>query len=525
MASVKKRSIKRGKAAQSATPKGAAAARTRASTAGRKTTARGRGGRRSGEAILPPPPPGTTALVIVESPAKAKTIGKYLGRGYRVKATVGHVRDLPQKKLGVDVDHGFKPEYVTIAGKEKTLAELRDAAKDSREIYLATDPDREGEAIAWHVAGQIAARVGTRSDPPRALPRDDQGRRTTQRSRTRASIDERKVNAQQARRVLDRLVGYKASPVLWKTVKKGLSAGRVQTVALRLLVEREREIRAFKPVEYWTIGAELEKDGSAVHGAAPSDRRQEAGDPTDAGSDPHRRAVRATAAELRGAMNGAFATIWPTPSASSRSPISSAASAGRIRKPRSRPAPCSRKPPRSWASAPSAPCGWRRTCTRALSSAPRARSVSSPTCGPTPRACRRSPRGRRASTSADAVRRRVPGRRAAAVRRLRRRTRRTRTKRCGPPMPTRRPELVQPYLSADQFKLYQLIWQRFMASQMAPAVFDTTTVDFDLGRLSVPLDGQRDEVPRLPGGVPRRAGRGRGPDARGRAGAARDGAG
>jgi DNA topoisomerase-1 len=129
--------------------------------------ARGRRGR--DVEVLPPPPPGTTALVIVESPAKAKTISKYLGRGYRVKATVGHVRDLPQKKLGVDVEHGFKPEYVTIAGKEKTLAELRDAAKESREIYIATDPDREGEAIAWNVAGQLARRSAC------AVPRSHQG--------------------------------------------------------------------------------------------------------------------------------------------------------------------------------------------------------------------------------------------------------------------------------------------------------------------------------------------------------------
>src|ERR1700722_16895323 len=185
----------------------------------------------------PPPQPGTTSLVIVESPAKAKTIGKYLGRGYRVKATVGRVRALPQKKLGVDIEHGFKPEYVTIAGKEKTLADLREAAKDSRQIFLATDPDREGEAIAWHVAGQLTRR-GSRAIPiRRALFHEITKDAVNEAIANAGEIDERKVNAQQARRVLDRLVGYKASPVLWKTVKKGLSAGRVQTVALRMLVE------------------------------------------------------------------------------------------------------------------------------------------------------------------------------------------------------------------------------------------------------------------------------------------------
>src|SRR5689334_23681021 len=202
---------------------------------------------------------GTSTLVVVESPAKAKTIGKYLGRGYRVRATIGHVRDLPEKKIGIDIENGFEPEYVTIPGKEKTLAELKNVAKESREILLATDPDREGEAIAWHVAQQIKSRNGA---PVRRVLFHEITRDAVQNAIQNAGdIDERKVDAQQARRVLDRLVGYKASPVLWKTVKKGISAGRVQTVALRLLVEREREIRAFKPVEYWTIEALLEEDG------------------------------------------------------------------------------------------------------------------------------------------------------------------------------------------------------------------------------------------------------------------------
>ena len=207
----------------------------------------------------PPPEPGTTSLVIVESPAKAKTIGKYLGRGYRVRATIGHVRDLPEKKIGIDIENGFEPEYVTIPGKEKTLAELKNAARDSREILLATDPDREGEAIAWHVASQVRRKNGA---PIKRVLFHEITKDAVQGAIARAGeIDERKVDAQQARRVLDRLVGYKASPVLWKTVKKGISAGRVQTVALRLLVEREREIKAFKPVEYWTVEATLEKEG------------------------------------------------------------------------------------------------------------------------------------------------------------------------------------------------------------------------------------------------------------------------
>src|SRR5580704_17701781 len=244
------------------TKKTGATTRTRSASKRGKTPAR----RRAAAAPINDPPESTsapsergTSLIIVESPAKAKTIGKYLGRGYRVKATVGHIRDLPEKKLGIDVEHGFEPEYVTIAGKEKTLAELKSAADESSEIFLATDPDREGEAIAWHLAGQIKKRGGA---PIRRARFHEITKDAVKKALEAAGeIDDKLVEAQQARRVLDRLVGYKASPVLWKTVKKGLSAGRVQTVALRLLVEREREIRAFKPIEYWTIAAALEHEG------------------------------------------------------------------------------------------------------------------------------------------------------------------------------------------------------------------------------------------------------------------------
>ena len=244
-----------------ATPK-VAAARTKKTAAKGKATARAAKSRKKAVEELDGDShhePGSTSLVIVESPAKAKTIGKYLGRAYRVRATIGHVRDLPEKKMGIDIDNGFQPEYVTIPGKEKTVADLKTAARDSREIFLATDPDREGEAIAWHVAQQIKSKNGA---PVRRVLFHEITRDAVQSAIANAGeIDERKVDAQQARRVLDRLVGYKASPVLWKTVKKGISAGRVQTVALRLLVEREREIRAFKAVEYWTVEALLEENG------------------------------------------------------------------------------------------------------------------------------------------------------------------------------------------------------------------------------------------------------------------------
>ncbi len=196
-------------------------------------------------------------LVIVESPAKAKTINKYLGDDYIVKASMGHVRDLP-KKLGVDVEKGFQPEYVNTAGRAKVITELKAAAKQCDEVILAPDPDREGEAIAWHLFELLKKIV-----PPEKFSRVTYNEITKPAIKEAFSkpgvIDMNRVNAQQARRVLDRLVGYKVSPLLWKQVKGGVSAGRVQSVALRLVCEREQEIKNFNPEEYWMLGANVRK--------------------------------------------------------------------------------------------------------------------------------------------------------------------------------------------------------------------------------------------------------------------------
>ena len=193
-------------------------------------------------------------LVIVESPAKAKTIGKYLGPGYEVKASMGHVRDLPKSKLGVDVEHGFELNYQPIKGKEEVIDELKKSAKKSEKVFLATDPDREGEAISWHLKEMLG------------IP-DDKTYRVTFNEITKKvvndsiahprAIDMDLVNAQQARRVLDRIVGYQISPLLWKKIRRGLSAGRVQSVATRMVDDRDREIEEFKPEEYWTLDANL----------------------------------------------------------------------------------------------------------------------------------------------------------------------------------------------------------------------------------------------------------------------------
>jgi len=429
--------------------------------------------------------PGGSTLVIVESPGKVKTIAKYLGRGYRVRATVGHIMDLPAKKLGVDVDNGFRADLVPIPGKEKTIAELKSAAKDSKEVLIATDPDREGEAIAQHVASQITPKRGAPVIPIRRVLFREITKDAVQRAVQDAGvIDSKKVEAQQARRVLDRLVGYKASPVLWKTVKKGLSAGRVQTVALRLIVEREREIRAFKPVEYWTIEALLEKDGqqftaklhqidgkkAELHNQAEAQRvlddlkgrrtfdvtevkrrerrknpsapfttstlQQEAAKKLSFGSKRTMRVAQGLYEGVELGNEGAVGLITYMRTDSTRVAESAAIQA--------------------------------REYLRTLFG-------EAYVCA-TPQLYGGGD-GKAAKNTQDAH---------EGVR---------------PTDPTRRPDEIKKYLNADQFKLYQLIWQRFMASQMSPAVFDTTTVDFDIPSTTQPDIGRRSYLFRATGSI------------------------
>src|SRR5947207_2323729 len=194
------------------------------------------------------------SLVVVESPAKAKTINKYLGRDFKVVASMGHIRDLPKSKLGVDVDNDFTEEYESIASRKKVIKELKDAAKDATDIYVATDPDREGEAIGWHVSQELR---GKKRKFHRLMFNEITKKAILEAFKHPKTINERMVDAQRARRVLDRLVGYKISPLLWDKVRRGLSAGRVQSVALKLICDREREIEKFVPVEYWHLFARL----------------------------------------------------------------------------------------------------------------------------------------------------------------------------------------------------------------------------------------------------------------------------
>ena len=195
-------------------------------------------------------------LVIVESPAKAKTIEKYLGRNYKVVASVGHIRDLPKSKMGIDIENNYEPHYISIRGKGDVIKSLKAAAKKAEKVYLAADPDREGEAIAWHLAYLLGLDL---KDKNRVVFNEITKEAVKAAFKEPRTINVDLVDAQQARRILDRLVGYSISPILWRKVKKGLSAGRVQSVALKMIIDRENEIREFKPEEYWSIDGNFQK--------------------------------------------------------------------------------------------------------------------------------------------------------------------------------------------------------------------------------------------------------------------------
>ena len=209
-------------------------------------------------------------LVIVESPSKASTIKGYLGKGYKVIASKGHVRDLPKSTFGIDIENGFAPKYINIRGKGPLINELKKEAKNATTVYLAADPDREGEAISWHLANVL----GLYGNPKAKRVTFNEITKPAVKAAIKSptDINMNLVDAQQARRILDRIVGYKVSPILWKKIKSGLSAGRVQSVATRIVVERENEIRAFKPEEFWKIAAYLKTDGGALRASFYGDK-------------------------------------------------------------------------------------------------------------------------------------------------------------------------------------------------------------------------------------------------------------
>ncbi len=423
------------------------------------------------------------SLVIVESPAKAKTINRYLGSDYVVKASLGHIKDLPQKDLGVDVEHDFRPTYEVIASRSKVIKELRDAAKKVDTIYLAADPDREGEAICAHLAeelsdGKKVYRVMfneiTKSAIQEAFkhPKD---------------VDERLVEAQQARRILDRLVGYQISPLLWDKVRRGLSAGRVQTVALRLIVEREREIRAFQKEEYWTVAARLgasappefdaslvKRDGKdfvvASEGESGNIAVQVGRGKLLIGSEDEARTISEQIAKEQ------FVVTSTVTKERRRNPAPPFITST-LQQDSSRKLGFSVK--RTMALAQrlyeGVECGeegivglityMRSDSTRVSDGAlAEARELIGSSFGgsylPGEANIYRSKKG--AQDAHEAIR---------------------------PTSASRTPEALGKYLSEDEAKVYRLIWQRFVASQMTPAVFDQTTIELQAGEFGFRATG------------------------------------
>lgn len=397
-------------------------------------------------------------LVIVESPAKARTIGRYLGAGYDVAASVGHVRDLPTRELGVDVEHGFEPQYVTIRGKAKVLQELKQKARGADAVILATDPDREGEAIAWHVAEHL----GYGKDPDRF--RRVEFREITKPAVERAlaspgSLDMQKVEAQQARRILDRLVGYQVSPFLWKPIRPGLSAGRVQTVALRLICEREDEIRAFVSQEYWSITAHLEKDEhpftARLHQVEGKKFTLATGDEAtavvrDIDGLPFRVSELRTR-ERRKNPAAPFTTSTLQQEAAKRLGFSAKRTMTTAQ--------------RLYEGVELGAQGGQGLITYMRTDSTR---VSQEAVNAARSWVRREfGEGYLPRSAPDYRGRQAQGAQEAheAIR---------------PTSVERHPDDVRPFLEPSEARLYELIWLRFVASQMSPALFDTATADFDL---------------------------------------------
>ncbi len=396
------------------------------------------------------------SLVIVESPAKAKTINKYLGPDYLVKASMGHVMDLPKKDLGVDLDHGFKPTYITIPGRKAVIAELKSAAAKSDEVFLAADPDREGEAICAHLRELLD---GKKRRFHRVLFNEITRDAIREAFKAPGEIDSKLVDAQQARRILDRLVGYQVSPLLWEKVKRGISAGRVQTVALRIIVEREREIQAFQKREYWTISVNLEGKNPPPFDARLAKFQGKDLEISD----------QATADRVAGEIKAANVVVESVTT----------------------------KEKRKYPVPPFITSKLQQEAVRKL------RFTAKKTMTIAQRLYEGLEIGEEGSVGLITYMRTDSTRVAeGALAAVREHISKTFGKDYLPPEPIRykskkgaqdaheairptnvrlTPESIQRYLGADEFKLYKLIWQRFVASQMNPAVFDQTTIDISAG--------------------------------------------
>jgi DNA topoisomerase I len=406
-------------------------------------------------------------LVIVESPAKAKTIQKYLGKGYTVEASLGHVKDLPKSTLGVDIDDEFETEYIVIPGKEKVVAKLKKLAQSADNIYLAPDPDREGEAIAAHLEEELS---GNGEGKKKKKKKADDGLRIqrvtfneiTQRAVREAfehprQIDRNLVDAQQARRVLDRLVGYQVSPLLWDKVRRGLSAGRVQTVALRLIVEREREIKAFEKKEYWTIDAHLAGPKPPAFDARFLGKGEEKVEVPNGEE----------AAKIRAALEKADWVVRSVEKKERRRNAAAPFTTSKLQQDASRKLRFSVKrammiAQRLYEGVELGEEGlvglitYMRTDSTRVSNDALAevreyigKEYGAPYLPDSPNTYKEK---KEAQAAHEAIR---------------------------PTSAMRHPDQVKQYLKEDEYKVYKLIWQRFVASQINPAVFDQTTVDID----------------------------------------------
>jgi len=408
----------------------------------------------------------TSSLVIVESPAKAKTIGKYLGRSYVVKATMGHFRDLPRSQFGVDVDKGFQPRYITIRGRGPALKELKDAVKKADRVYLATDPDREGEAISWHLAEALGI------DPQNA--KRVEFHEITKSAVTEAIKKPRRinmslVNAQQARRILDRIVGYKLSPLLWSKIRSGLSAGRVQSVAVKLIVDREDEINAFVSEEYWTIHADLSTDRGDTFRAnlhSVDEKKPDLSDSTKANLLAER--ARAASYKVREVRSKDKKRYPAPPFTTSSLQQDASRRLGFAARKTMMIAQQLYEGLDLGAEGTAGLISYMRTDSTRVSSEAQAEAreyVSSkygqkylPAQAP-----QYKNKQARAQDAHEAVR-------PTAVGRL--------------------PDKVKGYLTRDQYRLYKLIWERFVASQMAPAQIEAITADIDADGLLFRATGQ-----------------------------------
>ncbi|ACT02098.1 type I DNA topoisomerase [Paenibacillus sp. JDR-2] len=406
------------------------------------------------------------SLVIVESPAKAKTIGKYLGSKYIVKASMGHIRDLPKSQTGVEVENGFQPKYITIRGKGSVLKELKDASKKVKHVFLAADPDREGEAIAWHLAHYLEL---DETDTCRVVFNEITKQAVKDAFKTPRKINMDLVNAQQARRILDRLVGYKISPLLWKKVKKGLSAGRVQSVCVKLIIDRENEIDAFIPEEYWSITAKLTQQGVPFEAKYHSIK----GEKRELHNEEEMQAILA-------ALSGnQFKVAEVKEKERLRNPappfITSSLQQEAARKLGFRASKTMSVAQQLYEGVELGKEGtvglitYMRTDSTRISPVAQeeAKEYIEGKYGPSfypeqPRVYTK--KNSNAQDAHEAIR---------------------------PTSTLRDPESMKPFLSRDQFRLYKLVWERFVSSQMASAVLDTMTVDLASGDVTFRASGSK----------------------------------